>query len=66
MTQINYEDEVKRVYPDARAKVKSIGYDNFIAVYTKNNKCLAIENTENEAWRSAYNTIQSQNKEERI
>lgn len=68
MTQINYEVEVKRVYK--RATTCIIGEQIAISDRKPKKDCILkfLGRGENEAaaWQSAYNTIQSQNKEERI
>ena len=66
MAQINYEQEVKKVYPDAWAEHLPI-YDRYVIRMTKerylNPRLNGLSDcTKKSAWRSAYEKLVSQNK----
>lgn len=55
MTNINYEEEVKKIYPNAECKSNRIGYYiDILGGCTYNNEFFA--------WQSAYKTLKQQNK----
>jgi hypothetical protein len=55
MTNINYEAEVKKVYPNAECKSNMIGY--YININVGN-----FYSNPTFAWQSAYETLKQQNK----
>ena len=57
--QINYEDEVKRVYPNAMCKNNNIFYSIYSDIL---GWCIGSGMTKHKAWQSAFNTLKQQGK----
>lgn len=60
MSNINYEEDVKKCYP--LAKCEGLAYRFFIWTGGHRSFLLGSGATENDAWQSAYQTLKQQGK----
>ena len=62
--EIDYESEVKKVYPDAKVRITYIGsYQVYIRRYLFFKKTLGNPSSIGYEWQNAYNTIKQNNHE---